>query len=72
MWCRTDSSTASEGLDLDRTAHDIHNTCELCQEAVASIFDNAPAVLRDIGINQLPEMGFQALVRAFLVRAHQP
>jgi len=59
-------------LDLDRTTNGIHDACKLCQEAVASVLDDPAAVLGDIGIDQLPEVPLQSLVRAFLVCPHKP
>jgi hypothetical protein len=53
---------ASDGIDHAR---------ELRQEAVASVLDDAAAVLRDLGIDQHTEMSFEPLVRPLFIRPHQ-
>jgi hypothetical protein len=59
-------------LHLDRAAHCIHHTRELYQHAVAGVLHD-PAVMFAYGwINQFAEKCPEALVRAFLIRPHQP
>jgi hypothetical protein len=58
-------------LHLDRTADGIHNARKLRQEAIAGVLYNPAPVLRDFRIDELCEMGFEPLVRPFLIHAHQ-
>ena len=57
-------------LNLYGTADGVHYAPKLRQEAVASVFDDPPAVLGDIGIDQVAKMRLEPLVRAFLIGAH--
>ncbi len=59
-------------LQVDRAAHRIDDALELHQNAVVGGLDDAPAVLRDLGIDQLPPVRLHLAERAFLVGAHQP
>jgi hypothetical protein len=54
-------------MQLDSAAHRIDDARKLGQQAVAGIFYGTAPVLLDLGINQLPEMRFEAFVRALLV-----
>ena len=58
-------------LHLGGAAHRVDDAGEFRQHAVAGVLDDAAPVLLDLRIDQLPEMRLEALVRAFLVRAHQ-
>src|SRR5262249_40916264 len=58
-------------LDVDSAPHGIQNTRKFRQEAVAGIFYDAAPMLRDLRIDQLPEMRFEPLVRSFFVSSHQ-
>jgi hypothetical protein len=58
-------------LHLNRAAHGVNHARELGKEAVASVFHDPPAVLGNLRIDQLPEMGFEAVGRPLLIRAHQ-
>ena len=53
-------------------AHRVDHTRELGKETVAGILHNAASVLADLRISQFLEMGFEPLVRPFLIRTHQP
>jgi hypothetical protein len=59
-------------LNLDGAADGVHYAPKLRQEAVASVLDDPPTVLGDIGIDQLAEMHLEPLVRPFFVSTHQP
>jgi len=58
-------------LHLCGTTHRIDDACELGKQAVARVLDRPAPVLLDLRLDQLPEMRPEALVRAFLVHAHQ-
>jgi len=59
-------------LDLHAAPHRVHHARELREEAVAGGLDDAAMVLGDLGFDELPEVRPQPLVRALLIRAHQP
>jgi hypothetical protein len=59
-------------LHFDRAAHRIDDAGKFHQHAVAGGLDNAAAVLGDLRIEELAAQRFEAFVRAFLVRPHQP
>ena len=59
-------------LHLDRAAHRIDDAGEFDQHAVAGGFDDAAAMLRDLGIDEFAPDRLQRRERAFLVVAHQP
>src|SRR5215472_12285769 len=59
-------------LHLDRTPHRVHHAGEFRQEAVAGVLYDPAPMLRDLRIDQLSEVSFELLVRALLIRAHQP
>jgi len=65
------SAVKHAALHLGGTAHRVDDAGKFRQQPVARGFDDATMVLGDLGINQLPAMGLQALKCAFLVRAHQ-
>jgi hypothetical protein len=56
---------------LDGAAHCIHHAGELGQEAIAGTLDDPAPVFGDLRLDQFPEVCSQALVRPFLIRAHQ-
>ncbi|MGY3471176.1 hypothetical protein ACVWWR_002517 [Bradyrhizobium sp. LM3.2] len=56
-------------LNIDRTAHCVHNAIELGQKAIAGVLDDVPAIGGNRWINQDPQMLPQPDVRAFLVHA---
>jgi hypothetical protein len=58
-------------LNLSGAAHCVHNTWKFRQQAVAGVLYDAAPVLLDFRINHLPEMRFEALLRALLVNSHQ-
>jgi len=70
--CSGSPLTFWNGSDLGSTAHRIHRARKFCQQSVAGVLHNPAVVLLDLRIDQIPEMCFMALVRAFLVGAHQP
>jgi hypothetical protein len=49
-------------LDLHSAAHGVHHTGEFREEPVAGVLYDPAPVLRDLRIDQLPEIGFEALV----------
>ena len=55
-------------LDLCGAADRIDNARKFHQHAVAGVLYNATTVFRDLRINQLAKMSFEAFVRAFLIR----
>ena len=59
-------------LDLDGTADGIHHARELGQEAVARVLDDPAPMLRDLRIDQFPEVALEPFVRPLLIHAHQP
>ena len=58
-------------LDLGGAPHRVDDARKFRQQTVTGILDDAATVLRDLRINQLPEMRLEALVRALLVGLHQ-
>src|SRR5215469_1929789 len=58
-------------LDLHGASDGINYTGELRQEAIAGVLHSAAPVLRDLRLDQFPEMRLQAFVRAFLIGAHK-
>ena len=52
-------------LDLHSTADGIHDARELGKEAVAGVLHDPAAVLLDLRINQLAEVGLEPRVRPF-------
>src|SRR6266700_3930639 len=58
-------------LHLGGAAHRIYDAREFHQQAVAGSLDDAALMLLDLGIDELPAMRLETLVRAFLVRPHQ-
>ena len=58
-------------LDPHRAPNGIDHALELDKEAVAGAFDDSAAVLADLRIDQLPEMGLEPLVRPLLISPHQ-
>ena len=58
-------------LDLDSAPDGVHHARELGEEPVASVLYNAPAVLGDLGVDQLPEVRGEALVTALFVSTHK-
>ena len=58
-------------LDLDSAAHGIDNAGELCEEAVTGVLHDSAPMLLNLRSDQLAEMGFEPLVGALLIRAHQ-
>ena len=57
-------------LEFDGAVRCIHDAGEFDQKPVARRLDDAPAVLADLGVNQLAAMQARQCPR--LVRAHQP
>src|SRR4051812_15826594 len=58
-------------LDPYSAAHSVHNARELRQETIAGVLYGTAPVLFDLWFNELPKMGFEALVRPLLVRSHE-
>ena len=58
-------------LHFDSATHRIDNAGELNKQAIAGGFDDAPAMLLDLGIPQLAADRLQRCERTFLVRSHQ-
>jgi hypothetical protein len=59
-------------LHFDRAAHRIDDAGKFHQQAVTGGFDDAAVMLGDFRIEELAAQRFEAFVRAFLVRPHQP
>jgi hypothetical protein len=59
-------------LQFHGTAHRVDDAREFRQHAIASILDDAAGMLADLRVEELAAMRLEALVRALLVRAHQP
>ena len=51
LWRNLDIALGHLPLDIDRTAHGVDDTGKLNKDAVARCLDNAPAVFRDLGID---------------------
>src|SRR5262249_20118282 len=54
-------------LDIERATHRVNNAGELGQQAVASVLDNPPAVLSDLGINEGAQVILELGVRSLFV-----
>jgi hypothetical protein len=59
-------------LDVDRAAYRVDDAGKLDQDTVARSLDDAPAVLRDLWIDDRASMGLECGQRAFLIHAHEP
>src|SRR5262249_39978520 len=59
-------------VDLARTGDGIHHARKLRQEAVGGFLYYPAPVLRNLGLDQFPQMRPKAFVRALLVLSHQP
>ena len=68
---RSRSRSAIALLNFDRTAHRVDDAGEFRQHAVAGGLDDAAVMLADLRVDEPAQMRLEALVRAFLVRAHQ-
>ena len=55
-------------LDFESTSDGVNDARKLGQEAIAGILYDPAPVLRDLRVDQLPEMGLQPLMRALFVR----
>ena len=58
-------------LNFGRTAHRVDDAGEFRQHAVAGGLDDPAVMLADLRIDQFAQMRLEALVRAFLIGAHQ-
>ena len=58
-------------LDFAGAAHRVGDAGEFCQHAVAGGLDDSAVMLADLRIDNFDEMRLEALVGAFLIRAHQ-
>src|SRR5262249_34824307 len=58
-------------LDIDGTTHRIHDAAELSQETVSSGFDDATAMLGDLGIDKRAQVVREPGMRALLIHAGQ-
>src|SRR6516162_8591905 len=58
-------------LHLDRAPHDIHHARELGKKAVTGVLYDAATMLLDLRLDQLAEMGLEALVRSLLIGGHK-
>jgi hypothetical protein len=58
-------------LHLGSASHRVDHAEKLCQHSIAGVFDNSSAVLLDLRVDQLAEMGFETFMRSLLIRAHQ-
>ena len=56
-------------LHLNRTAHGVDDALELGKETIAGVLYDPAPVLRDLRIDQFPEVAFQPLVRPLLIGA---
>src|SRR5712671_7547896 len=59
-------------LHSDRATYRVDDARKLDQHAVAGGLDHAPAMLRDLGIDQSASMRLQSRKGAFLIRTHEP
>ena len=59
-------------LQFHGTAHRVDDAREFRQHAIAGILDDAAGMLADLWVDELAAMRLEALMGAFLVRAHQP
>jgi hypothetical protein len=58
-------------LHVNCAAHCIDDAREFQQQAVTGRLDDAAVMLRDLGIDKLPPVGFQCRQRAAVVHAHE-
>jgi len=54
-------------LNLDRTAHRLHDTAELGQQPISSVLDNPPTVLGDLRIEEGAQVILELGVRSFFI-----
>jgi hypothetical protein len=59
-------------LHFGGTLHGINNAEEFCEHAIAGVLHYPALMLPNLRIDELPKMRPQTLMRACLVRAHQP
>src|SRR5712671_1504204 len=59
-------------LHSDRATYRVDDARKLDQHAVAGGLDHAPAMLRDLGIDQFAPVRLQPSKRPFLVGTHEP
>ncbi len=59
-------------LDINSASNRINGALEFDQQAVAGRLENASAVFRDLGIDQIVAQGLHANKRTFLVGLHHP
>jgi hypothetical protein len=58
-------------LDLHSASHGVHHTGKFGQQPVAGVLYGTAPVFPDLGLDQFPEMRFQAFVRPLLIRPYQ-
>ena len=58
-------------LHFHRTPDGVDDARELCKEAVASVLYDPAAVLLDLRVDQLAQVGLQPLVGSLLIGAHE-
>jgi hypothetical protein len=61
-------TVAHPALDLRGTSHGIHHAGKLGKEAIAGVLYDPAAMFPDLGLDQLPEVGPEPLMGAFLIR----
>src|SRR5215468_1385816 len=59
-------------LDIDSTAYGVDDTGKLDKYAVTRRLNNAPAVFRDLGIDDRASVALECGQCAFFIQAHQP
>jgi hypothetical protein len=58
-------------LDIECTAHRVHDAAELGEQPVSGIFDDTSTVLSNLGINEGAQVILKLNVRSLLVEADQ-
>ena len=56
-------------LNIDGTAHRVHDAVELGQQPIAGVLDDPPTVLRDLGIDEGTQMVLELDVRGLFIEA---
>jgi hypothetical protein len=72
VWGRSGIAPGHRTLDLNGRGDGVHGAGELDEDAVAGELDDATAIRRECGIDDLLAQGLDRAQRADFVRAHEP
>src|SRR5262249_40268059 len=70
LWRDSCIALSHPSLDLHPAAHRIHHAGKFGEHSIAGVLDDATAVFGDLRLDQIPEVGLDPFVRAFLVSSH--